>query len=100
MQPSTFLSRKRPSKAPLRLTLFQKSPSAFLSLIGHIVKHRGIPGQFLNTGLSVQFGIQPTFIIRKANGLSCIISSAHATYSSSNSAKGTTLLTSPMSRAS
>ena len=34
MQPSTFLSRKRPSKAPLRLTLFQKSPSAFLSLIG------------------------------------------------------------------
>ena len=59
MQPSTFLSRKRPSKAPLRLTLFQKSPSAFLSLIGHIVKHRGVPGQFLDTGLAVQFGIQP-----------------------------------------
>ena len=68
------------------LALFQEGFAAFLGFVEEVVEHGAVAGEFLDTSLTVEFGIQ--------------IISAHSTHSSSRRSMGTTLFTIPISSAS
>jgi hypothetical protein len=56
--PRLFILGKARKFTKIRLALLQKSIFAFFTFFSHIIKHRSIPSQLLNTGQAIRISIE------------------------------------------